>query len=60
MVQCDKKGYIIVNDNFETSLENVYAGGDVAGTKATVAWAARIGREVANSIRRKFHGIGVE
>ena len=59
-IACDKKGYIIVNDNFETSLENVYAGGDVAGTKATVAWAARTGREVANSIRRKFHGIGVE
>ncbi|MBR1653385.1 MAG: NAD(P)-dependent oxidoreductase [Clostridia bacterium] len=59
-IECDKKGFIKVNNNFETSLENVYAGGDIAGTKATVAWAARTGREVANSIRRKFNGISVE
>ena len=49
-LECDKKGYIKVNENYETSMNNVFAGGDVAGTKATVAWAARTGREVAEYI----------
>ena len=49
-LECDKKGYIKVNENYETSMENVYAGGDVIGSKATVAWAARAGREVAERI----------
>ncbi len=52
-LECDKKGYIKVNENYETSMKNVFAGGDVAGTKATVAWAARTGREVAFNIIRK-------
>ena len=31
----------------QTSIPNVYAGGDVAGERATVAWAARSGRNAA-------------
>ncbi len=49
-LECDRKGYIKVNENYETSIKNVFAGGDIAGTKATVAWAARTGREVAEYI----------
>ena len=49
-LEVDRKGYIKVNNNYETSMKNVYAGGDVAGTKATVAWAARSGRDVAEKI----------
>ncbi|MCR5146029.1 MAG: NAD(P)-dependent oxidoreductase [Clostridia bacterium] len=49
-LECDKRGYIKVNEKYETSMKNVYAGGDVAGSKATVAWAARTGRDVANVI----------
>lgn len=49
-LECDKNGYIKVNENYETSMKNVFAGGDVAKTKATVAWAARSGRDVANYI----------
>ena len=49
-LECDKKGYIKINDNYETSMKNVFAGGDVAGTKSTVAWAARTGRNVAEII----------
>ena len=49
-LECDKNGYIKVNENYETSIKNVFAGGDVVGTKATVAWAARTGREVAEYI----------
>ena len=46
----DSRGYIEVNDKFQTSMKNVYAGGDVIGTEATVAFAARNGRDVAESI----------
>lgn len=49
-LECDKYGYIIVNENHETSMKNVYAGGDVAKDKATVAFAARAGRDVAQYI----------
>lgn len=52
-LEVDRKGYIKVNENYETSIENVYAGGDVAGDKATVAWAARTGRDVAEIIENK-------
>ncbi len=33
-----------------TSREKVFAGGDLSGEKATVAWASRSGREAANGI----------
>lgn len=46
----NEKGYILVNEDMQTSIPNVYAGGDVAGEKATVAWAARSGRNAANKI----------
>ena len=39
-----------VDDNYRTSLKGVYAGGDVAADKGTVAWAARAGRDAAYSI----------
>ncbi len=46
----NEKGYILVNEDMQTSIPNVYAGGDVAGERATVAWAARSGRNAANKI----------
>lgn len=52
-LELNKKGYIQVNENYETSIKNVYAGGDVTGTKATVAWAARTGRDVAEIIKNR-------
>ncbi len=52
-LECDKKGYIKVDENNETSMKNVFAGGDVSGAKATVAWAARTGRNVAEYISSK-------
>jgi glutamate synthase (NADPH/NADH) small chain len=53
-VEVNKKGYIQVNENYETSIKNVYAGGDVVGTKATVAWAAKTGRDVAEIIKKSI------
>lgn len=46
----DKYGYIIVNEKNRTSKAKIFAGGDIAGCKGTVAWAARSGRDAANSI----------
>lgn len=53
-VETGKNGYIKVDENYETSKKNVYAGGDLIGTKATVAWAARAGREAAVAIADKL------
>ena len=46
----NKWDYINVNDNMETSIKNVFAGGDIVGEKSTVAWAARSGRNAAKRI----------
>lgn len=46
----DEKGYIKVNEQYQTSDKMVYAGGDIIGQKATVAWAAKAGREAAKAI----------
>ena len=53
-VDTDKKGYIIVNEDFQTSIPNVFAGGDLIGNKATVAWAAKSGRIAAEKIIKKM------
>lgn len=46
----DKNGYIKVNEKFETSAKNIFAGGDLIGSKETVAWAASTGRKAAEAI----------
>ena len=53
-VRLNKWGNIDVNEKHQTSKEKIYAGGDVAGDKGTVAWAARAGRDVANEIKNTF------
>ncbi len=50
----NKWGYINVNENMETNIPNVFAGGDIAGEKSTVAWAARSGRNAAESIIKRL------
>ena len=50
----NKWEYIAVNEKMQTSIKNVYAGGDIAGEKQTVAWAARSGRNAAESIIKIF------
>lgn len=44
------RGNIKVNENYMTSKEKIFAGGDLSGTKATVAWASRSGREASKAI----------
>lgn len=52
LLKTTDKGYIEVDKEYMTSQKGVFAGGDVIGTKATVAWAARAGRNVADAIDR--------
>ena len=49
-IELNKWGYIQVDENHRTSNEKVFAGGDLAGDKSTVAWVARAGRDVARTI----------
>lgn len=49
-VKTNSKGYIEVDKNYMTSQEGIFAGGDIIGQKATVAWAARAGRNAAEAI----------
>lgn len=49
-LEIDEWGYIKVDENGKTSIDNVYAGGDIAGNNATVCWALSAGKKVANAI----------
>ncbi len=49
-LELDKKGKIKIDSKNKTSKEKIFAGGDLAGARGTVAWAARSGRDAANSI----------
>lgn len=51
-LKTDRKGYIEVNEKWQTSNPKIYAIGDLVGNTATVAWAARSGRDVAEIINR--------
>ena len=43
-------GKIKVDEHYRTSVDKVYAAGDVAGVKSTIAWASFSGREAAINI----------
>ena len=50
-----KRGYIVTNaETGETSIPNVYAGGDIAGGSATVISAMGAGRRAAKTIADKL------
>ena len=49
-LELNKWGYINIDKKNRTSNSKIFAGGDIAGAKGTVAWAARSGRDAANSI----------
>lgn len=51
-LELDKRGRILIDKDGHTSKEKVFAGGDLAGTKGTVAFAARAGRDVAYAIMK--------
>lgn len=49
-LELKKGGYIDVDYKNITSDPKIFAGGDITGTISTVAWAARSGRDAANTI----------
>ena len=49
-LELNKWGYISIDEKNRTSNSKIFAGGDIVGAKATVAWAARSGRDAANAI----------
>ncbi len=49
-LETNQWGNIEVNEKYQTSNPKIYAGGDLAGVKSTVAWASYSGREAARSI----------
>lgn len=49
-LKLNKWGYIEINESKQTSNPKIFAGGDVAGEKSTVAYAARSGRDAAYAI----------
>ena len=49
-LETNKWGCISVDEKYKTSDEKIYAIGDLAGNKQTVAWAARSGYECAKQI----------
>ena len=51
-LELDKRGRILIDKDGHTSKEKVFAGGDVAGTTSTVAFAARAGRDAAYAIMK--------
>lgn len=53
-LELNKWGNIKINENYQTSDSKIYSGGDLAGIKGTVAWAAQSGREAAKSIIRNL------
>ena len=48
----NKWGNIYINEKYQSSNPKIFAGGDLAGCKGTVAWAARSGREAADNIKK--------
>ena len=54
-LELTQKGTIKINENYQTSNPKIYAGGDLAGTKSTVAWAARCGRDIAEIISKNLY-----
>lgn len=51
-LELTSRGNIKIDDNYMTSRNKVFAAGDLSGTKATVAWASRSGREASNAIMK--------
>lgn len=49
-LELTSRGNIKVDENYMTSRKKVFAGGDLSGIKATVAWASRSGREASKAI----------
>lgn len=55
-INLDSKNRIITNEHCQTSNKKIFAGGDITGTKSTVAFAARCGRDASENIIKFLEG----
>lgn len=55
-IELNKWGYIVADESGRTSIEGVYAGGDIVTGMATVIQAMGAGREAANAIHEYLMG----
>ncbi len=53
-LKTNSKGYIVINESSETSLQGVFAGGDIVSGSATVIEAMGAGRKAAHIIHQKL------
>ena len=51
-IKTTSRGMIEINEKYQTLNEKIFAGGDLVGSKGTVAWAARHGRDAAEEIKK--------
>ena len=58
-MEVDRRGNIVIDDDYKTSREGVYAGGDAAFGTSNVISALRDGRAAASSIDRFLGGEGL-
>jgi NADPH-dependent glutamate synthase beta subunit-like oxidoreductase len=58
-VEVDRRGRIVIDDEYRTSREGVYAGGDAAFGTSNVISALRDGRAAASSIDKYLGGEGL-
>ena len=56
-LELNEWGRIKIDENMQTSIEGVFAAGDLAGAKSTVAWAAKSGRDAAEKLHQLLHRI---
>ena len=54
-ITINENGLIKVDEKNETSVKNIFAGGDNIQNKSTVAWAIKNGRDVANEIAKRIN-----
>ena len=57
-LECSKRGTIVVDENEKTSLDGVYAGGDIVTGAATVILAMQAGKKAAKSIDKYLKNKG--
>ena len=53
-INTNRWGNVVINEKYQTSNPKIYACGDLAGVKSTVAWASYSGRETAKNIVESF------
>lgn len=53
-IKLNEKGYIEIDENYETNIKNVYAAGDNIGKNSTIAWACRYARDAVEKINKNI------